>query len=76
MPLKKKVAIATGGNPGIGQAIVLELARYGANIVVDYVARPEATEDRSNRGTGTPARTAGVELAPRGILVVGAGPGL
>ena len=44
MPLKDKVAIVTGGNSGIGQAIVLELARLGANIVIDYVCQPEATE--------------------------------
>jgi glucose 1-dehydrogenase len=44
MPLKDKVAIVTGGNSGIGQAIVLELARLGANIVIDYVCHPEATE--------------------------------
>jgi glucose 1-dehydrogenase len=44
MSLKNKVAIVTGGNSGIGQAIVLELARLGANIVIDYVADPEATE--------------------------------
>ena len=44
MNLKDKVAIVTGGNSGIGQAIVLELARQGANIVIDYVAHPEATE--------------------------------
>lgn len=44
MPLKSKAAIVTGGNTGIGQAIVLELARHGANIVIDYVAHPEATE--------------------------------
>ena len=44
MSLKSKVAIVTGGNSGIGQAIVLELARQEANIVIDYVVRPEATE--------------------------------
>jgi glucose 1-dehydrogenase len=44
MSLQSKVAIVTGGNSGIGQAIVLELARLGANIVIDYVAQPEATE--------------------------------
>jgi glucose 1-dehydrogenase len=44
MDLKDKVAIVTGGNSGIGLAIVLELARHGANIVIDYIAHPEATE--------------------------------
>jgi glucose 1-dehydrogenase len=43
MSLKDKVAIVTGGNSGIGQAIVLELARLHANIVIDYVCHPEAT---------------------------------
>jgi glucose 1-dehydrogenase len=44
MNLKGKVAVVTGGNSGIGMAIALELARQGANIVIDYVANPEATE--------------------------------
>jgi glucose 1-dehydrogenase len=44
MSLKDKVAIVTGGNSGIGLAIVLELARQGASIVIDYVAHPEAAE--------------------------------
>jgi glucose 1-dehydrogenase len=44
MNLKDKVAVVTGGNSGIGMAIVLELARQGANLVIDYVAHPEATE--------------------------------
>src|SRR5215469_11166403 len=44
MSLKNKVAIVTGGNSGIGQAIVLEMARQDASIVIDYVVHPEATE--------------------------------
>jgi glucose 1-dehydrogenase len=44
MNLKGKVAIVTGGNSGIGMAIVLELARQGASIVIDYVVHPEANE--------------------------------
>jgi glucose 1-dehydrogenase len=44
MNLKGKVAIVTGGNSGIGMAIVLELAKQCANLVIDYVVNPEATE--------------------------------
>jgi len=43
MSLDGKVAIVTGGNTGIGMAIVLALAAEGASIVIDYVANPEAT---------------------------------
>src|SRR6476659_2783473 len=45
MQLKNKVAIVTGGNTGIGKAIVLELARQGANVAVDYISHPDATEE-------------------------------
>lgn len=45
MSLKGKVAIVTGGNSGIGASIVLELAKQGANIVIDYLFHPETTDD-------------------------------
>jgi glucose 1-dehydrogenase len=44
MSLKNKVAIVTGGNSGIGKAIVLELAKQGASTIIDYIVDPEATK--------------------------------
>jgi glucose 1-dehydrogenase len=49
MTLEGKVAIVTGGNTGIGKAIVLALARHNANIGIDYVADEQATEELEQR---------------------------
>ena len=61
MSLQNKVAIVTGGNSGIGQAIVLELARQGAAVVIDYVVHPEATEALEREVGKLGARSVGVE---------------
>ncbi|MBX9922632.1 MAG: SDR family oxidoreductase [Rhabdochlamydiaceae bacterium] len=44
MSLQGKVAIVTGGNSGIGAAIVLGLAKQGARVVIDYVSHPESVD--------------------------------
>src|SRR5271170_20824 len=61
MSLKDKVAIVTGGNSGIGQAIVLELARQHANIVIDYVCHPEAADALERQVSKLGDQSIGVE---------------
>jgi 3-oxoacyl-[acyl-carrier protein] reductase len=43
--LHSQVAIVTGASRGIGRAIALELASYGANVIVNYAASSTAAEE-------------------------------
>ncbi len=45
MNLTGQVAVVTGGSRGIGRAVCLELARYGANIVFSYAGNTAAAEE-------------------------------
>lgn len=60
MSLSGKVAIVTGGNSGIGKAVVLALAAAGASTVIDYVVDPGATEDLEKQVVALGDKTLGV----------------
>src|SRR5580692_4210212 len=61
MDLKGKIAIVTGGNTGIGAAIVLALAKAGASIVIDYRSHPDATEELERKVTSLGDKVLGVQ---------------
>jgi glucose 1-dehydrogenase len=61
MSLEGKVAIVTGGNSGIGQAITVALAEQHASVVIDYVTHPEATEELERKIKALGDKAIGVE---------------
>lgn len=60
MNLKGKVAVVTGGNSGIGQAIVMALAEQGASVVIDYLVHPESTAEMEQKILAMGERAVGV----------------
>jgi glucose 1-dehydrogenase len=61
MTLQGKVAIVTGGNSGIGKAVTLALAGAGANVVIDYVADEQATEELEQQVVALGEKAIGIE---------------
>jgi glucose 1-dehydrogenase len=61
MSVNGKTAIVTGGNSGIGKGIVLALAEEGANVVIDYVADPDATVELERQVAALGDKAIGVE---------------
>lgn len=43
--LKGKSVLVTGGTSGIGQAIAVRFAEYGANVAINYLKQPEEAEE-------------------------------
>jgi enoyl-[acyl-carrier protein] reductase III len=56
--LRGQLALVTGGGRGIGRAIVLELARRGCDVLINYVRHPDAASE-----TAAEARGLGVQAS-------------
>ena len=61
MLLKGKSIVVTGGNSGIGKAIVLAAAAEGANVVVDYRMHPDYAAEVVAAAGRAGGRAVGVE---------------
>ncbi len=61
MLLEGKTIVVTGGNSGIGAAIVLAAASEGANVVIDYVVHPDATTELIGKVEAAGGRAVGVQ---------------
>jgi glucose 1-dehydrogenase len=55
------VAIVTGGNTGIGQAVTIAIADRGADVVIDYVVHPESTEELERKLAAMGEKSIGVK---------------
>jgi glucose 1-dehydrogenase len=47
--LRGRNVLITGGSSGIGQAIAVRFAQYGANVAINYLREPGEAEDTSRR---------------------------
>jgi glucose 1-dehydrogenase len=47
--LKNKNVLVTGGSSGIGQAIAVRFAEYGANVAINYLRQPDEAQETEDQ---------------------------
>ena len=67
--LKGKNVLVTGGSSGIGQAIAVRFAEYGANVAINYLSRPEEARETEEQVHACVGRVQ--EMGVRDVLVRG-----
>jgi glucose 1-dehydrogenase len=67
--LKGKNILVTGGTSGIGQAIAVRFAEYGANVAINFLRQPEEAKDTEEKVHACVASVR--ELGVRDVLVQG-----
>jgi glucose 1-dehydrogenase len=67
--LRGKNVLVTGGSSGIGQAIAVRFAEYGANVAINYLRTPEEARDTADRVHACTAKVK--EMGVRDVLVGG-----
>jgi len=67
--LKGKNVLVTGGTSGIGQAIAVRFAEYGANVAINYLRQPEEAKDTEEKVNACVKQVR--QLGVRDVLVQG-----
>ena len=67
--LRGRNVLVTGGSSGIGQAIAVRFAEYGANVAINYLRQPEDARDTEEQVHACTAKVK--EMGVRDVLVGG-----
>jgi glucose 1-dehydrogenase len=67
--LEGKNVLVTGGTSGIGQAIAVRFAEYGANVAINYLRTPDEAEDTEDKVRACVASVR--QMGVRDVLVQG-----
>jgi len=67
--LKGKNVLVTGGSSGIGQAIAVRFAEYGANVAINYLRQPDEARDTADQVHACTAKVQ--QMGVRDVLVGG-----